>query len=95
MLLIGIAYYVRLVCSVYASAHVVDIQYGSLRLYSNAAYSGVCLDEAPSERAKLSIREKCVSYLDRAEKLKKHLADPTGKNKKKPVADGSKSSGDG
>lgn len=50
------------------------------------------LDEAPSERAKQSIREKCVSYLDRAEKLKKHLADPSGKNKKKPVADGSKSS---
>jgi vacuolar protein-sorting-associated protein 4 len=40
--------------------------------------------EAQSERAKESIRGKCVQYLERAEKLKEHLK----KNKKKPVKAG-------
>lgn len=44
-----------------------------------------CLDEAQGERAKESIRAKCLQYLDRAEKLKAYLK----KNKKKtPVTDG-------
>ncbi|XP_065186283.1 vacuolar protein sorting-associated protein 4-like [Sycon ciliatum] len=68
----------------------------ALQLYEHAVqyFLHAMKYEAPSERAKQSIREKCVSYLDRAEKLKKHLADPTGKSNKKnkPVADGSKSS---
>ena len=41
------------------------------------------LDEAHSDRAKESIRAKCVSYLDRAEKLKTYLAN----DKKKPMKD--------
>ena len=45
-------------------------------------------DEAQGERAKESIRAKCLQYLDRAEKLKEYLK--KGKDKKKPVkADGS------
>lgn len=48
------------------------------------------VDEASSEKAKESIRAKCVQYLDRAEKLKTYLKK---KDKKKPVADGEKSSG--
>lgn len=42
--------------------------------------------EAQSERSKESIRAKCLQYLDRAEKLKKFIAD--GDNKKKPVKAG-------
>lgn len=42
-------------------------------------------DDAHSDRAKESIRAKCVSYLDRAEKLKQYLA----KDKKKPMKDAS------
>lgn len=38
-------------------------------------------DEAQSDRAKESIRERCVGYLDRAEQLKEYLT----KRKKKPV----------
>ena len=41
-------------------------------------------DEAQSDKAKDSIRAKCATYLDRAEKLKKFLA----KDKKKAVTDG-------
>jgi len=40
-------------------------------------------DEAHSDRAKESIRAKCISYLDRAEKLKKYLHS----DKKKPMKD--------
>ena len=40
-------------------------------------------DEAQSEKAKESIRAKCMQYLDRAEKLKTYL----GKGKK-PVKEG-------
>ena len=47
-------------------------------------------DEASSDKAKESIRSKCVQYLDRAEKLKNYLAK---KDKKKAVPDGGKPSG--
>lgn len=43
-----------------------------------------CADEAQGDRAKESIRQKCLQYLDRAEKLKAYLK----KGKKKPVKDG-------
>lgn len=46
-----------------------------------------CIDEAHSEKAKESIRAKCVQYLDRAEKLKNYLSNG-GNDKKKPVKDG-------
>ena len=49
-----------------------------------------CLDEAQSERSKESIRSKCISYLDRAEKLKKFVAD---KDTKKPVKAGGSDGG--
>lgn len=47
-------------------------------------------DEAQSDKAKESIRAKCISYLDRAEKLKQHLAKG---DKKKPVKEGQNSGG--
>ena len=43
------------------------------------------LDEAQSDKAKESIRAKCVQYLDRAEKLKQYVN--KGSNKK-PVKTG-------
>lgn len=43
--------------------------------------------EATSEKAKESIRNKCVSYLDRAEKLKQYLAGKDDKKPHKPVKD--------
>lgn len=46
------------------------------------------LDEAQGDRAKESIRAKCLQYLDRAEKLKEYLK--KGKTKK-PVKAGEKS----
>jgi len=42
-------------------------------------------DEAQGERAKDSIRTKCLQYLDRAEKLKEYLKNGTSK---KPVKAG-------
>lgn len=48
------------------------------------------LDEAQGDKAKDSIRAKCLQYLDRAEKLKEYLK----KGKKKPVKDGESSSKD-
>lgn len=45
-------------------------------------------DEAQGDKAKDSIRAKCLQYLDRAEKLKAYLK----KGKKKPVKDGGSSS---
>jgi vacuolar protein-sorting-associated protein 4 len=42
-------------------------------------------DEAQGDKAKESIRAKCLQYLDRAEKLKQYLK--KGK-KQKPVKDG-------
>ncbi|XP_067927897.1 vacuolar protein sorting-associated protein 4A-like [Watersipora subatra] len=52
--------------------------------------------EAHSDRAKESIRTKCVSYLDRAEKLKTYLASDKKKPMKDPSAGGtaSKKGGD-
>ena len=48
------------------------------------------LDEAHGEKSKESIRQKCVQYLERAEKLKKYIKT---KDKKKPVtAQGGKDS---
>lgn len=44
-------------------------------------------DEAQGEKAKESIRAKCVQYLERAENLKDHIK----KGKKKPVKDGENS----
>lgn len=46
------------------------------------------LDEAQGDKAKDSIRAKCLQYLDRAEKLKTYLK--KGK-KQKPVKDGDSS----
>lgn len=48
------------------------------------------LDEAQGEKAKDSIRGKCLQYLDRAEKLKEYLK----KGKKKPVKDSENSAKD-
>lgn len=47
-------------------------------------------DEAQGDKAKDSIRAKCLQYLDRAEKLKEYLK----KGKKKPVKDAENSSKD-
>lgn len=47
------------------------------------------IDEAQGEKAKESIRGKCLQYLDRAEKLKEYLKKGS---KKKPVKDGESSS---
>lgn len=47
--------------------------------------------EAASDKAKESIRAKCIQYLDRAEKLKDYLG-KKDKKKQKPVADGGKAS---
>lgn len=45
---------------------------------------GVPADEAHSDKAKESIRAKCVQYLDRAEKLKEYLRSKD-KHSKRPV----------
>lgn len=44
----------------------------------------IFLDEAQGDKAKESIRAKCVQYLERAEKIKESIK----KEKKKPVLDG-------
>lgn len=49
-----------------------------------AGVGGVSADEAPSDKAKESIRAKCMQYLDRAEKLKEYLRSKD-KQGKKPV----------
>lgn len=51
----------------------------------------IWVDEAQGDKAKDSIRAKCLQYLDRAEKLKEYLKKG---NKKKPVKDGESSSKD-
>lgn len=63
----------------------------ALRLYEHSVeyFLHAIKYEASSEKAKESIRAKCVQYLDRAEKLKTYLKK---KDKKKPVADGEKGS---
>lgn len=45
-------------------------------------------DEAQGDKAKESIRSKCLQYLDRAEKLKTYLKKGS---KKKPMKDGESS----
>ncbi|KAK7469846.1 hypothetical protein BaRGS_00036124 [Batillaria attramentaria] len=64
----------------------------ALRLYEHSVeyFLHAIKYEASSEKAKESIRAKCVQYLDRAEKLKTYLKK---KDKKKPVADGEKAGG--
>jgi len=61
----------------------------ALRCYEHAVeyFLHAIKYEASSDKAKESIRSKCVQYLDRAEKLKTYLKK---KDKKKPVADGPK-----
>ena len=49
-------------------------------------------DEAHSDKAKESIRAKCGQYLERAEKLKKHVRD---KDKKKPMKSSDSGGGGG
>ncbi|CAG0922448.1 unnamed protein product [Notodromas monacha] len=58
----------------------------AMRLYENGVqyFLHAIKYEAQSERAKESIRGKCMQYLERAEVLKEHLK----KNKKKPVKAG-------
>ncbi|XP_057291230.1 vacuolar protein sorting-associated protein 4-like isoform X2 [Hydractinia symbiolongicarpus] len=65
----------------------------ALRLYEHGVeyFLHAIKYDAQSERSKESIRAKCISYLERAEKLKTFIAD---KDAKKPVKDGDgKSSG--
>ncbi|XP_067640466.1 vacuolar protein sorting-associated protein 4 [Eurosta solidaginis] len=64
----------------------------ALRLYENGVghFLHAIKYEAQGEKAKDSIRAKCVQYLDRAEKLKEYLK----KGKKKPVKEGESSRDD-
>lgn len=64
----------------------------ALRLYEHAVeyFLHAIKYEAQGDRAKESIRAKCLQYLDRAEKLKEYLK----KGKKKPVKDGESESKD-
>lgn len=64
----------------------------ALRLYEHGVeyFLHAIKYEAQGDKAKDSIRAKCLQYLDRAEKLKAYLK----KGKKKPVKDGGSSSKD-
>nr|XP_036222173.1 vacuolar protein sorting-associated protein 4B isoform X2 [Bactrocera oleae] len=64
----------------------------ALRLYEHGVeyFLHAIKYEAQGEKAKDSIRAKCLQYLDRAEKLKEYLK----KGKKKPVKEGESSSKD-
>ncbi|XP_067652878.1 vacuolar protein sorting-associated protein 4-like [Haliotis asinina] len=64
----------------------------ALRLYEHGVeyFLHAIKYEAQSDKAKESIRGKCIQYLERAEKLKQYV---NKKNKKKPVMDGESSSG--
>lgn len=57
----------------------------ALRLYENGVehFLHAIKYEAQGDKSKESIRQKCIQYLERAEKLKQYVK---GKNKKKPVA---------
>lgn len=59
----------------------------ALRLYEHAVeyFLHAIKYEAQSDKAKESIRAKCVTYLERAEKLKEYIK---GGSKKKPIKDG-------
>ncbi|XP_050033924.1 vacuolar protein sorting-associated protein 4 [Dermacentor andersoni] len=63
----------------------------ALRLYEHAVeyFLHAIRYEAQTDRAKESIRSKCVQYLDRAEKLKEYLRTKT--KEKKPVKQGENS----
>ncbi|KAL7031243.1 hypothetical protein ACKWTF_006943 [Chironomus riparius] len=65
----------------------------ALRLYEHGVeyFLHAIKYEAQGDKAKESIRAKCLQYLDRAEKLKQYLKKG---NKKKPVKDGDSSSKD-
>jgi len=64
----------------------------ALRLYEHGVeyFLHAIKYEAQSDKSKESIRAKCVSYLERAEKLKEYVKG----GKKKPVKDGESSSSD-
>merc|ERR1719369_421094 len=59
----------------------------ALRLYEHAVeyFLHAIKYEAQSDKAKESIRAKCITYLERAEKLKEYIK---GGSKKKPIKDG-------
>lgn len=66
------------------------VQYLLLNYYIDMFFvHTIATDEAQGEKAKESIRTKCLQYLDRAEKLKEYLKKGS---KKKPVKDGEASS---
>lgn len=69
----GVEYFLHAIkCKLFAHFHFVTIFF--------------LIDEAQTDRAKESIRAKCIQYLERAEKLKDYIAKKSG-NKKKPVKD--------
>ena len=53
--------------------------YGAFKCIFNK-FNDFFIDEVPNDKAKESIRAKCVQYLDRAEKLKEYIE--KSKNKK-------------
>jgi len=63
----------------------------ALRLYEHAVeyFLHAIKYEAQSDKAKESIRAKCITYLERAEKLKEYIK---GGSKKKPIKDGGEAS---
>jgi len=66
----------------------------ALRLYEHAVeyFLHAIKYEAQSDKAKESIRAKCITYLERAEKLKEYIK---GGSKKKPIKEGGASKKDG
>lgn len=68
--------------------HAIKCKYTIILEYHTCNFVIYALDEAQGDKAKDSIRAKCLQYLDRAEKLKEYLK----KGKKKPVKEGESSS---
>ena len=66
------------------------VYHNSCRLYEHAVeyFLHAIKYEAQSDKAKESIRAKCVTYLERAEKLKEYIKG----GKKKPIKDGASES---
>ena len=62
-----------------------------IRLYEHAVeyFLHAIKYEAQSDKAKESIRAKCITYLERAEKLKEYIKG----GKKKPIKDGANGEG--